>query len=374
MKNSIHIVLVGVGGYGNLYVNTLLDDTSGRYTFSMVDPYPGTCNRLEEALSRGIRLYGSLSEFYAENEADLAVISTPIHLHVPMILEALSHGSHVLCEKPLCGDEKDIGVLRKASAEAGRFVAIGYQWSHSDAIRNLKQDIMSGLFGRPVLFKTIVLWPRDHAYYSRGTGWAGKLKSKNGDLIRDSVANNATAHYLHNLFYLLGETMDSSLMPERIESRIFRANDIETFDTAVIRCGFGNGAEAVYIASHATSSTRNPEFVLRFEKGTVQYVQKNGEIIAEFTDGTVKNYGNPFASDAQKLYMAAENARLGTGETVCGVEAASVQTRVIAAVHDAHPEAERFPCELVKEKTAGGKVYTYCENLYEELNRLYNEL
>ena len=72
MKNSIHIVLVGVGGYGNLYVNTLLDDTSGRYTFSMVDPYPGTCNRLEEALSRGIRLYGSLSEFYAENEADLA--------------------------------------------------------------------------------------------------------------------------------------------------------------------------------------------------------------------------------------------------------------------------------------------------------------
>ena len=86
----------------------------------------------------------------------------------------------------------------EAAARKDGFIAVGYQWSYSSAIQKLKQDIHSGIYGKALQMKTIVLWPRNKAYFTRTTGWAGKVKASNGETIYDSVANNATAHYLHN--------------------------------------------------------------------------------------------------------------------------------------------------------------------------------
>ena len=52
-------------------------------------------------------MFADMESFYKTNKADLAVISTPIFLHTQHILTALGSGSNVLCEKPLCSDEKD---------------------------------------------------------------------------------------------------------------------------------------------------------------------------------------------------------------------------------------------------------------------------
>ena len=62
-----------------------------------------------------------------------------------------------MCEKPLCADKNDIDRLIKARDKSGKFVYIGYQWSHSEAIEAVKKDCMSGLFGKPIRLKTLVL-------------------------------------------------------------------------------------------------------------------------------------------------------------------------------------------------------------------------
>ena len=99
--------------------------------------------------SRGFRIYDTIERFYSESSCDLAVISSPIQFHTPMMLCALSHASHVLCEKPLTGDAGDIDTLIDARERSGRFVMIGYQWSHSEAILNMKRDIAAGYTARP---------------------------------------------------------------------------------------------------------------------------------------------------------------------------------------------------------------------------------
>jgi hypothetical protein len=53
--------------------------------------------------------------------------------------------------------------------------------------------------------------------------------------IFDSPANNATAHFLHNMFYLLGATRETSAAPAVVQAELYRANAIENFDTAAIR-------------------------------------------------------------------------------------------------------------------------------------------
>ena len=128
---------------------------------------------------------------------------------------------------------------------------IGYQWSFSKAIQSLKNDIIKGLFGKPIRLKTLALWPRDDEYYGRNN-WAGRIKENQGKWVLDSPMNNAVAHYLHNMFYVLGFEVDSSAVPKQVIAECYRANPIENYDTAVCRILTTDDVEILFYASHAS--------------------------------------------------------------------------------------------------------------------------
>jgi hypothetical protein len=67
---------------------------------------------------------------------------------------------------------------------------------------------------------------KSDAYYQRSF-WSGRIKDDNGNWILDSVASNATAHYIHNMFYVLGNEVDKSAVPVEVAAELYRANNIE---------------------------------------------------------------------------------------------------------------------------------------------------
>ena len=372
--DKVKVVLSGIGGYGMTYVNALLDGGPDKAALAGVcDPFPEGCPRLGE-LKALCPVYASLGEFFAahKSEAELAVISAPIQYHAGQILLALENGCDVLCEKPLTGDEKAIESLIAARDRSGRNVSVGYQWSHSAAILELKRDILDGRFGAPRLLKTIVLWPRAQSYYRRGTGWAGRLNAADGTPIRDSVAHNATAHYLHNILYILGGDIALSRMPGCIEYTTAKINNIETFDTAVIGMDFGD-CRGLFIASHAAARTRNPEFIYEFGKGKAVFpVEHEGKkvIAGYFADGSVKYYGDPFARTAGKLWHACRVLR-GEEKVVCGIEAAAPEVKVIARLSQSG--APFFAPEVSKVRyDQKGDEFRYVEGLDELLGEIYD--
>ncbi|MBQ8642913.1 MAG: Gfo/Idh/MocA family oxidoreductase [Clostridia bacterium] len=382
--SRINIALCGIGGYAMLYTRYILDRKDPRICpVGVVEPYPDSCPRLAELEAAGIPVYATLDELYAAHTVDLTVIATPIQCHTPQILTALHSGSNVLCEKPLCADEKDIEILRQASRETGKFVFIGYQWSYSPVTLALKKDIGSGRFGKCLEMKTIVLWPRDLAYYRRGSGWAGKIADQNGALIYDSIANNATAHYLHNILFVLGED-GKAAVPETIRGELLRANDIENFDTCKVDLTFPGGTKACYIASHAVDKTLNPTYHFRFEKGDVYYSQtKNelslsvmpedyteyGQVIAATADGERISYGNPFSDEYEKLETAIAAAVSGDNrEYPCGIEAASVHTGVINRLQQQETVRNFAACRLVRTEER-----VYADGLWADLLECYRD-
>src|SRR5262245_15560064 len=151
MHDVISIVLVGIGGYGNSYVSALLDAGAQRgfQLVGAVDPVPTSCRRLGELRARRIPVYPLLEEFYASNTADLCIICSPLQFHAQQTVQALSHGSSVLCEKPLCVTPGQAVAMKRARDRSGKLVAIGYQWSFSATMQRLKADIIAGRLGRP---------------------------------------------------------------------------------------------------------------------------------------------------------------------------------------------------------------------------------
>lgn len=333
------IVLIGIGGYGVLYVDEILKDADlGMCQMvGVVDPAAGASPRYEAIVQRGIPVYETPEAFFEEHTADICCIAAPIQFHTPYSLLALKYGCHVVCEKPLSGDWRD-GLLLDAIADREyKFVISGYQWSHSEAMLAFKRDILDGKFGAPKHLKTRILWPRAQSYFRRGSGWAGKRYAADGTPIFDSVANNAAAHYLHNMLFVLGQSLDRAAMPVSVDAELLRANPIENFDTCVLRMKLEGGADALFVATHSTRENINPVFTYEFEHGTVTYAQeeKTG-IIAVFSDGTTKNYGDPFADQMNKVRYAIDACDKNhyDRELPCTAMTAVPHARTIAALRD----------------------------------------
>ncbi|MDZ7392064.1 MAG: Gfo/Idh/MocA family oxidoreductase [candidate division KSB1 bacterium] len=359
MARNVSIVVVALGGYGLVYLEGLMDHRKDENVTIVggVDPEPERCTRLSELRARGVPVYGSLEDFYSHHQADLAIISSPIHLHCEQTCLALSKGSNVLCEKPLGAVVQEGAQMIRARNTARKFVAIGYQWSFTETIQALKRDIAAGLFGAPLRFKTIALWPRDESYYRRNN-WAGAQRDPEGRWVLDSPANNALAHYLHNMFYLLGERVDTSARPRRAVAELYRANDIENFDTFAARFLTEHGTEVLFYGSHAVEEEVGPRIEYEFERAKVTYVGWHTEFVARWHDGREKSYGAPDSHYLEKMWQAISAVRTGAAP-VCGIEAALAHTLAINGMHESAPEIVDLPREMVTTKGEPGRRLTY---------------
>ncbi len=364
------LLLVGAGGYAAQYVKILLENTDENIIWEgVVDPYFSNCIFKKAIEEKGIPVYDTMEEFFNEHQADLTVICTPTFLHCEQSIYALSQGSYVLCEKPLVPTIEEAEKMLEAEKKYDKFIAIGYQWSYADAILDLKKDIIDGKFGKAISLKTAISWPRNKAYYNRGGGWGGKVK-KDGRLLLDSIASNACAHYLHNMFFVLGDSMETSAKVSDFEAECYRANDIENFDTCALRIKTSDGTSLYFVASHAAGKLRNPEFEYRFEKGKVRFAVDNGcEIVAEFSDGSTKNYGNPFENEFKKLSDCIKASADKTAP-VCTVKTATPHTDFIYRLYEKTP-VKTFSEEMIltDEKTDG----IYVKDLFEKMYKAYAE-
>jgi predicted dehydrogenase len=349
MAKPVSLVMVGVGGMGAVYLEALLarkDEGLFRIT-GAVDPQPNRCKQYVEMRAMGVPCFISLQDFYRNRKADLAVLSSPIQMHMAQTTAALAKGSHVLCEKPAAGTIQEVRAAIEAEKASSRWVAVGYQWSFSPAVQALKADIRAGLFGAPQRFRCLYLWPRDESYYARND-WAGRKRDAEGAWVLDSPVQNAMAHDLHNMFYVLGRETGTSARPAEVEAELYRANDIENFDTAAARIRTEEGVEILFLVSHVPEEDRGPVVHYEFEKAVVRCDSRTSGLWAEFPDGRRKDYGVPDDEPMNKLWQSIAAAGEEGQRPLCGLEAAASQTLCMNGIQDSMPEIQEFPAELVR--------------------------
>ena len=348
VETPVTILMVGIGGYGYYYLKTLLERIPSRQAVlrAVVDPLAKQSGHYPRLIEEGIPIFDEMEDFYqAGMDAALAVIASPIQFHVPQSCVALKHGTHVLCDKPIAPVVQEADLLIRTAADSGAWCGIGYQWSYSRAIRSLKQDIRKGLFGKPLRLKTLIFWPRDDAYYRRNN-WAGKVRDESGRWVLDSPANNAMAHFLHNLYYILGEDAGAGAQPQDVVAELYRANPIENCDTAFCRSHAG-GAELLFYASHATRTEQAPTFLMEFENAVVRFNEPEPEIVVQTGEGARWSYGSPEDDDQfQKLFDAIRAVHT-MEPPVCGPAAARPQCVCANGMQDSADPIASFPPALL---------------------------
>lgn len=145
----IQVAIIGQGRSGKGIHAKLLSHMQDRYRIAAV--VDGIEERREQAIREfGCDAYADHKELYGRSDIDLIVNATPSHLHVPVSLEFLQQGFHVLCEKPLAPSAAEVDVLIEAAERAGKWIAVFQQSRYSPAFVRMKQVIDSGVLGRIV--------------------------------------------------------------------------------------------------------------------------------------------------------------------------------------------------------------------------------
>lgn len=358
--DEIKVALFGAGGYGNNYLTTLANPSRpGVKLVAAVDPFVKECPACP--------LYATAEEMYANHQPDLVAIASPIHLHAEQAIMAFAHGCHVAMEKPIAPTMQEVQAILAARDKTGKLLSVGYQFCIGQMMQEVKADYKAGKFGRLKRMRAIVLWPRDGEYYRPGVGWKGRKYDDAGRPIFDCVLSNATSHYLMNMLYLAESPLRD------IECATFRAYDIDTFDTAVVRGTVGEDAEAMIVVSHASDpdQLQNPMWRYEFEHAVLEFGSVGQPLgrytVVRFDDGSAKEYGKDVKEPHMLSFWNMVDAIRGDAPIRCTGEQASLHTQTMERIFAMAPQATPFPEKWLAHKGA----YTYVPGLAEALFDCY---
>lgn len=100
------------------------------------------------AQKHGIKkAYGTYEELLADDEIDIVYLATPNSYHAENMKQILMAGKHVLCEKAITMNKKELDEVLTLAAEKELIVAEAMTIYHMPLYQELKQRISSGEFG-----------------------------------------------------------------------------------------------------------------------------------------------------------------------------------------------------------------------------------
>lgn len=178
----------------------------------------------------GARSCATLPEFFDHKPLDVVLIGSPSGLHAEQGIAAAKRGLHVLVEKPIDITTERVDALVRQCAQAGVKLGVFFQDRVAPDIQRLKDLLVAGTLGKPILISARVKWYRPPEYYS-GSRWRGTSALDGGGALM-----NQGVHTVDLLLWLMGDVA-------RVSARTATAlHEIEVEDTVVATLEFANGA------------------------------------------------------------------------------------------------------------------------------------
>ena len=178
-------------------------------------------------------------EMIRSGKIDAILIATPHYSHMPIGVDALRAGLHVLVEKPISVHAADAEKLIAAHRSKKQVFAAMFNQRTDPVFRKIRSLVQAGELGeiRRVQW-TITDWFRSQAYYDSG-GWRATWAGEGG-----GVLINQCVHNIDLFQWIFG-------MPERVRALCCfgRHHAIEVEDDVSAIFEFANGATGVLVTS-----------------------------------------------------------------------------------------------------------------------------
>lgn len=370
----VQVALTGLNGYGKTLLPALLKENEGYRLTAVVSGRPEKSSYYQQLVERGVRFYRDLETCMQQESIQFVVITTPMHIHEKEVRCALKHKASVYCEKPLAASWEQCTGLAELAKEQKVNVAVGFQWSYSDAITKVKRDLLEKKYGEIVYAKAMTVWKRERNYYAT-SDWKGRKMLEDGTPVLENVVSNATAHFLHNLLFLLGKEPNLAAAPVELQAECYRGHKIETFDTVCMKIKTEECKDIYYTATTLAGEEYTPEFCIQCEHARIVYpAGENREVEVQLEDGSCISYGSPEEKRFEHVARVIEEEIQGQGH-VCDCNTALPFEKIVTTLGEAdcvHQIPGQFLIENENSVTLQG-IDLFMRQCYEE-RKLFSEM
>lgn len=176
MENKIRWGIVGPGHIAHSFAKDLQLVSSGELT-AVASRSLDRANEFADEYGAEHR-FGSYQELFASDAVDVLYIATPHTSHCKLTIEALDHGKHVLCEKPMGIDADEVKMMI-AAAKKNQVFLMEALWSRfNPSIVKVKELIDEGAIG-------------EVAYLNANFGFYGLDRDEDGRLLNPDLGGGS---------------------------------------------------------------------------------------------------------------------------------------------------------------------------------------
>ena len=262
-------------------------------------------------------------------EVDVVHICLPHYLHAQVAMEAMEHGKHVLCEKPMALSPEDAQKMIEVRDRTGTVLGICFQNRYNDASKYMRTLMDSGKMGKVLGARGAVCWNRNPEYYT-GSDWRGTLDKEGG-----SALENQAIHTFDLMQWLTVpiRTVEASCSTKRLKGVI------ETEDTCDVFMTGPDGERFIFYCTNCYVKNAPVELEIVCENGSIRMV---GNLVTteldgktetkDFSSGTV--FGKDYWGSGHGFLIEDYYNKLASGERfpISGEEAI-VSVQLLHAVY-----------------------------------------
>ena len=150
--NDSSVLIVGCGSIGKRHARVLQSMDVGDIRACDIK---SEARKLMAEQTPSVNLYDSF-EAGLEDHPDAVFICTEPSLHIPMAIQAIEAGCHVMCEKPLSDSDKGIDDLIKLAEQTRKKVMVGLCFRYHEGIVKAYDYVCSGRIGRLVSIRALM--------------------------------------------------------------------------------------------------------------------------------------------------------------------------------------------------------------------------
>lgn len=149
MISTLNIGIIGLGRISAVHIKTYQENEQA--SVHSIAENNGQLLAAHRNLVKKGRAYSDYRLLLKDPDIDVVAILLPHYLHTPVIQDALNAGKHVICEKPLVTDPKDVQGIRRLSRTTGKHVYLKQYFRFSTLHHEAMTMILKGEIGKPYL-------------------------------------------------------------------------------------------------------------------------------------------------------------------------------------------------------------------------------
>lgn len=246
------IYKLGMIGFGGMAGHHLTQLSKGNTRVKVKGVYDISPDRMEAAKEKGLYPYASREELLSDPEIDIVLVATTNDKHAEISIDALRHGKHVLCEKPVTMSSEELLRVMEAAKESGKIFTIDQNRRVNRDYVLMRRQIEAGLIGEPYVIESRVEGSR-----GMPEGWRCN-KAQGGGMMLDWGV-----HLIDQILYMTDKKV------ENVFCKMYSVNYPEVDDNFRLTMTLAGG-----LTAHIEVSTNNfilhPRWYVLGTGGTLQ--------------------------------------------------------------------------------------------------------